>query len=298
MLRKFNVKVDGIAYEVEVEEIHETTKTTATTQNSVPARKKPDDWNAMAANMKTMPKEDIGANLKEIFNFDKATGTPAAGMPQEAEKVLVAAGGESTMTAEMAAAMDVARAGTPAVGGSIEERVLAGEAALGGAAMGTATTGTPTTGTPSWATSAHAPAWATSSVTASTTGTATTATTMGDTVNMSAVSRGMEMPTTQERRAYAPSTNDNIETRNNSPEFDVFQNPRMGNNSVLAPVSGTMMSIPVREGSAVRCGDVLCVIHSGDSDSEILSPVDANVVGIFVRPGSSVNANDILITLT
>jgi len=73
---------------------------------------------------------------------------------------------------------------------------------------------------------------------------------------------------------------------------------KTGKNSVLAPLNGTITAIPIKTGSSVRCGDVLCVIKTGGVESEIMSPIDCEVVGVFVNPGQSVATNDILFTLT
>jgi len=83
----------------------------------------------------------------------------------------------------------------------------------------------------------------------------------------------------------------------NAPKFP--ETPRkIGKNSVLAPLTGKIIVLPITEGSKVRCGDVLCVLDSDGVESEIMSPIDAEIVGIFVNNGSNVNMNDILFTLT
>jgi biotin carboxyl carrier protein len=345
MLRKFNVKVDGISYEVEVEEVHqkakaEQTEAPMTTTMPTPAeasKRRMEDWE-MGASTPRPVRTDIGANLKEIFNLN--TNAYAEKLLEKEREVT----SQSAPVANVSSPFELKTESVDSrdVSMSAESSTFTTTPMASGNVVGNET--------PSWSMSAHAPAWATPIMTTGGVDNSgatdkpspqmgeeilTTPTTqwnmsappssvleeresVSEAVSESATATAVlvEAETTEntepslpdnflstdmldmQQRAYAPSINDNIETRNNSPEFDVFQNPRMGNNSILAPVSGTIMNIPVREGTAVRPGDVLCVINTMGEESEILSPVDANVVGIFVRPGSIVNTNDILITLT
>jgi biotin carboxyl carrier protein len=71
-----------------------------------------------------------------------------------------------------------------------------------------------------------------------------------------------------------------------------------GNNSVLAPMPGTISNVNVAEGVEVHCGDVLCTLISGNLESDIMSPVDAKVVSILANPGAKVSTNDVIITLS
>lgn len=72
----------------------------------------------------------------------------------------------------------------------------------------------------------------------------------------------------------------------------------VGNNSVLAPTSGTIDAVYVSVGDAVRAGDVLCMLEVEGIKSNIISPVDATVVGVFATVGCAVDSHDILISLT
>jgi len=83
------------------------------------------------------------------------------------------------------------------------------------------------------------------------------------------------------------------------PISDLPETPKkVGKNSVLAPLSGKIIALPIESGSKVRCGDILCVIDTDGVESEIMSPIDAEIVGIFVNNGNVVKTNDILFTLT
>jgi len=73
---------------------------------------------------------------------------------------------------------------------------------------------------------------------------------------------------------------------------------KVGKNSVLAPLDGKIIALPIEVGGTVRCGEILCVIDTDGVESEIMSPIDAEVVGIFVQTGNVVKTNDILFTLT
>jgi biotin carboxyl carrier protein len=70
-----------------------------------------------------------------------------------------------------------------------------------------------------------------------------------------------------------------------------------GSESVKAPMPGTILSINVAVGDAVKKGQVLLVLEAMKMENEIVSPVDGTVASVNTSKGSSVNAGDLLVSL-
>lgn len=68
-------------------------------------------------------------------------------------------------------------------------------------------------------------------------------------------------------------------------------------NHVIAPMSGTITSVPVQIGTNVACGDVLCVMNIMGAENEIMSPIHASVIDVKINPGMTVTTNDVLLSL-
>lgn len=66
---------------------------------------------------------------------------------------------------------------------------------------------------------------------------------------------------------------------------------------VEAPLRGTILNIMVKEGAAVKEGDVLLTLEALKLENEITSPADGVVAQILVKQGDSVDPGDILATL-
>jgi biotin carboxyl carrier protein len=60
---------------------------------------------------------------------------------------------------------------------------------------------------------------------------------------------------------------------------------------------GTILSINVAVGDAVKKGQVLLVLEAMKMENEIVSPVDGTVASVNTSKGSSVNAGDLLVSL-
>lgn len=63
---------------------------------------------------------------------------------------------------------------------------------------------------------------------------------------------------------------------------------------VLAPMPGTILSVAVSQGQAVKTGDVLMIIEAMKMENEIVAPCDGAVVQILVQKGSTVDTNAVL----
>ncbi len=59
--------------------------------------------------------------------------------------------------------------------------------------------------------------------------------------------------------------------------------------TVNAPMPGTILSVKVQNGAAVKKGDVLMILEAMKMENEILSPVDGTVASVNVQNGASVD---------
>ena len=58
---------------------------------------------------------------------------------------------------------------------------------------------------------------------------------------------------------------------------------------------GTILDIKVKEGEAVKKGQVLMILEAMKMENEILASDDGKVKGIYVQKGASVNTGDPLV---
>ena len=63
---------------------------------------------------------------------------------------------------------------------------------------------------------------------------------------------------------------------------------------VVSPLPGTLLKTVAKQGSAVKSGDVLCIVEAMKMENEIRSPKDGTVASIAVSEGASVAAGDLL----
>ena len=71
-----------------------------------------------------------------------------------------------------------------------------------------------------------------------------------------------------------------------------------GATTVNSPMPGTIMSVAVKVGDAVKSGDVLCILEAMKMENEIVAPSDGTVASVNVSQGQSVNSGDLLISLS
>ncbi|MBV8236945.1 MAG: biotin/lipoyl-binding protein, partial [Acidimicrobiia bacterium] len=67
--------------------------------------------------------------------------------------------------------------------------------------------------------------------------------------------------------------------------------------AVEAPMQGTIVSVDVRAGDAVRPGQQLVVIESMKMEHVIAAEDGGQIVDIAVVPGQTVNPGDVLLSL-
>ena len=73
--------------------------------------------------------------------------------------------------------------------------------------------------------------------------------------------------------------------------------PSAGATTVKSPMPGTILDIKVSAGSAVKQGDVLCVLEAMKMENDICAPQDGTVDAILVNKGDAVEVNADLIAL-
>ncbi|MGA1052422.1 MAG: carboxyl transferase domain-containing protein [Ilumatobacteraceae bacterium] len=66
---------------------------------------------------------------------------------------------------------------------------------------------------------------------------------------------------------------------------------------VLAPLQGTVVSVEVAEGSAVRAGSVVALVESMKLHHEVVAPVAGLVTAVTVEPGATVRPGDVLLVI-
>lgn len=70
-----------------------------------------------------------------------------------------------------------------------------------------------------------------------------------------------------------------------------------GGQAISAPMPGTILSVNVKPGQAVKKGDVLVMLEAMKMENEIMAPADGTVGAVNVTKGQSVQSGDVLLTL-
>ena len=70
-----------------------------------------------------------------------------------------------------------------------------------------------------------------------------------------------------------------------------------GANAIVAPLPGSVVSINVKTGDAVKAGQQLAIIEAMKMENEILAPADGTVKAVHVSAGQAVQQGDALIEL-
>ena len=70
-----------------------------------------------------------------------------------------------------------------------------------------------------------------------------------------------------------------------------------GGQAISAPIPGTILSVNVKPGQAVKKGDVLVMLEAMKMENEIMAPADGTVGAVNVTKGQSVQSGDVLLTL-
>ena len=70
-----------------------------------------------------------------------------------------------------------------------------------------------------------------------------------------------------------------------------------GATAVNAPLPGNILKVKATQGSAVKKGDLLCVLEAMKMENEILATADGTVTAVYAKEGTSVNTGDVLFEL-
>lgn len=70
-----------------------------------------------------------------------------------------------------------------------------------------------------------------------------------------------------------------------------------GGEKVNAPMPGTILSVNVKVGDAVKKGQVLVILEAMKMENEIMAPCDGTVSGVSVAQGATVDAGSALCSL-
>ena len=70
-----------------------------------------------------------------------------------------------------------------------------------------------------------------------------------------------------------------------------------GATAVNAPLPGNILKVKATQGSAVKKGDLLCILEAMKMENEILAPADGTVTAVYAKEGTSVNTGDVLFEL-
>ncbi len=68
----------------------------------------------------------------------------------------------------------------------------------------------------------------------------------------------------------------------------------MAQEKVEFPITGKITSVDVGQGSAVKEGDVLCLIEAMKMENPILAPIGGTVTEITISPGQVVEVGDLV----
>ena len=70
-----------------------------------------------------------------------------------------------------------------------------------------------------------------------------------------------------------------------------------GASDITAPLQGTIQSVAVKAGDAVKAGQVVLVIEAMKMENEVVAPRDGVVASVSAKAGDKVSAGDILVSL-
>ncbi len=73
--------------------------------------------------------------------------------------------------------------------------------------------------------------------------------------------------------------------------------PSAAGTNVPSPMPGTILSVNVAAGQAVKSGDVLLVLEAMKMENDIVAPCDGTVKQVLVSKGSTVNTDDVLVVI-
>jgi len=73
--------------------------------------------------------------------------------------------------------------------------------------------------------------------------------------------------------------------------------PKIGDGTVIAPMQGLIVKIPVKAGDSVKLGDVVAVLEAMKMQNDIVTTVAGRVSQVYVREGEVVSPNQPLLSV-
>jgi biotin carboxyl carrier protein len=73
--------------------------------------------------------------------------------------------------------------------------------------------------------------------------------------------------------------------------------PQSSDEKIEAPIQGTIMSVKVAPGQAVKKGQVLAILEAMKLENEIVSPFDGTVSTVQAKDGQVVDSGALLMTI-
>ncbi len=70
-----------------------------------------------------------------------------------------------------------------------------------------------------------------------------------------------------------------------------------GGETVTAPMPGTILDVKVKEGQAVKSGDILVILEAMKMENEIFAPCDGTVAGLSVSNGATVDSGAVICSI-
>ena len=67
-----------------------------------------------------------------------------------------------------------------------------------------------------------------------------------------------------------------------------------GGETVNSPMPGTILSVNVQNGAAVKKGDVLMILEAMKMENEIIAPCDGTIASVNVQNGAAVETGSVL----
>ena len=82
-----------------------------------------------------------------------------------------------------------------------------------------------------------------------------------------------------------------------APSASAAAAPAAGGEKVTSPMPGTILSVNVAAGDAVKRGQVLMILEAMKMENEIMCPCDGTVASVSVTKGAAVKSGTLLCTI-
>ena len=73
--------------------------------------------------------------------------------------------------------------------------------------------------------------------------------------------------------------------------------PKLGEGTVIAPMQGLIVKVPVKPGDDVKLGDVVAVLEAMKMQNDIVTTVAGKVSAVYVKEGEVVSPNQPLLAI-